>query len=126
MCAEIRIDVGFHSHRKTKRLIAMLGLQGPWSLQILWAKMSTQRTKGVLTGMDETDIALEAEWPGDAQEFVAALMTCGGVGKPGYLEKGDDGVYRLHGWEDHQRYVLFAEERVEQARMAAKARWEKR
>jgi hypothetical protein len=72
---------------------------------------------GVLSGMDEMDIALEAGWEDDPQKFVSALMECG------FLNKNDVGGYVLHDWEEHQSYVVHAEDRQRVARTAAAKRW---
>jgi hypothetical protein len=122
---DIRLKLGFPHHRKTLNLRAMLGPEGPWHLVILWTKMAEQRPKGILTGMDETAIGLEAEWPGRADEFVQALMTCGGPAGAGFLERGEDGVYSLHDWEEHQRFIFFAPERSEAARKNVEKRYQK-
>lgn len=76
---------------------------------------------GVLQGMDETDITLEAGWDGsEPYKLVSALVECG------FLEKGENGAYRLHDWSDHQGYVIHAEQRKANARNAAAVRWKNR
>lgn len=123
---DIRVDVGFFSHRKTKRLIATAGLQAAWSLLVLWAKMSQQRPKGVLFDMDEADIAMEAEWPGEASVFINALRLCGGTSKPGYIDRLEDGTYVLHGWEEHQHFVFTRDKRSQVGRLNAMKKYEGR
>jgi hypothetical protein len=120
MSADLRIDFGFFEHRKTKKLIARCGLQGVWSLLKLWHRTAETRPKGQLTGMDETDIALDAEWPGDAADFCIALCDIR------WLDKGDDGVYSLHDWREHQPWIFLSEERSAQARDAAIIMWNKK
>ena len=85
----------------------------------LWLNAAMNRPKGVLYDMDAADIALDAGWDGDVDFFVGALVSCG------FLELNEDGVYVLHDWAEHQGYAQFAEERREQARNAANARWAK-
>ena len=75
---------------------------------------------GVLQGMDEIDIALEAGWEGSPQQFAAALVECG------FLEKAENGAYALHDWSAHQGYAIHAERRKANARNAAAARWNAR
>ena len=70
---DIRIDVSFLTHRKRKRLQRQLGPQGIVSLIDLWISAAQSRPKGILYGMDVSDIASDAQWPGDAQEFCAAV-----------------------------------------------------
>jgi hypothetical protein len=120
MSADIRVDTDFPNHRKTKKLIQKLGFSGPTHLLFLWVAISKSRPKGKLEGMDVADIALDAQWPGDAKEFVDALMFSG------YLEKNGDDVYLLHGWADHQPWVYYSDERSETARQNIMKRWTKR
>lgn len=86
----------------------------------LWLNTAQNRPKGILIGMNETDIALDAQWPGDPTQFCKALIDVG------FLEKGKDGMYSIHDWKEHQRYAYFSEERSKIARDAAQKRWEKR
>jgi hypothetical protein len=120
MSVDIRVDADFPNHRKTKKLIQKLGFSGPTHLLFLWVAASKTRPKGHLDGMDESDIALDAQWPGEPGDFVEALLSCG------YLERNGDGCYTLHGWSDHQPWVYFSEERSNQAREAAQIMWEKK
>lgn len=118
MNSDIRLAVSFRGHRKRKRLRLLLGPGSTDYLIDLWIATAMNHPNGVLQGMDETDIALEAGWEGeDAQKLVSALVECG------FLEKDESGVYRLHDWEEHQAYVIHAERRKAQARNAAAARW---
>jgi len=120
MSADLRIDFGFFDHRKTKRLISQLGLQGAWSLLKLWRKAAETRPKGKLYGMDETDIALDAEWPGDPLEFCKTLLDLH------WLDRNGDNVYEVHDWQEHQPWIFGSEERSVQAREAAKIMWDKK
>lgn len=120
MPADIRVDSDFPNHRKTKKLIQKLGFSGPTHLLFLWVAASKTRPKGVLEGMDENDIALDGQWPGDPKEFVEALLSCG------YLEKNGDDWYCLHGWSEHQPWVYHSDERSNQAREAAQIMWDKK
>lgn len=117
MKTDIRIDLAFFHHRKTKRLIARLGLPGVWSLLNLWARAAQTKPKGEFAGMDEQDIALDAEWTGDPEEFCCALQDTG------WLDRNGDGVYRLHDWQVHQPWVYHAQERSQAARENAEKRW---
>ncbi len=119
MSADLRIDFGFFTHRKTKKLIAVLGLQGAWSLLNLWARAAESRPKGKLHDMDEMDIALDAQWPGNPQEFCSALLQLH------WLDRNGDGVYEIHDWEQHQGWVCHAPERSQRARENIEKRWGK-
>ena len=120
MNSDIRLAVSFRGHRKRKRLRLLLGSGSTDFLIDLWIATAMTHPSGVLQGMDEIDIALEAGWEGDPQQFVTALVECG------FLEKNDSGAYALHDWSDHQGYVIHAERRKANARNAATARWNAR
>lgn len=116
MNTDIRIAVSFMGHRKRKRLRLLLGPGSTDYLIDLWIATAMNHPSGILQGMDETDIALEAGWDEDPQKFVSALIECG------FLEV-DDGVYSLHDWGEHQSYVVKAPERKAYAQHAASKRW---
>lgn len=117
MNSDIRLAVSFRGHRKRKRLRLLLGPGSTDHLIDLWIATAMNHPSGLLQGMDEIDIALEAGWEGDPAQFVSALTECG------FLEKTGSGAYALHDWNDHQGYVIHAERRKAQARHAAAARW---
>ncbi|MDL2209892.1 hypothetical protein LJC26_03710 [Desulfovibrio sp. OttesenSCG-928-O18] len=118
MSSDIRLAVSFRGHRKRKRLRLLLGPGSTDYLIDLWIATAMNHPNGILEGMDETDIALEAGYEGeDTQKLVSALVECG------FLEKTESGAYALHDWEDHQAYVIHAEQRKAQARNAAAVRW---
>ena len=117
MNTDIRIAVSFKEHRKRKRLRLLLGPGSTDYILDLWLSTAMNHPSGILSGMDELDIALEAGWDGEPQVFVSALLECG------FLEKDEGGSYVLHDWEDHQGYVVHAEERKQRARNAAAKRW---
>ncbi len=115
---DIRLAVSFRGHRKRKRLRLLLGPGSTDYLIDLWIATAMNHPNGILEGMDDTDIALEAGWEGeDTQKFVSALMECG------FLDKTGSGAYALHDWTEHQAYVIHAERRKAQASNAAAARW---
>jgi len=117
MNTDIRVAVSFRGHRKRKRLKLLIGPEATDHLLDLWLSTAMNHPTGTLVGMDATDIALEAGWPGDPAEFVNALVDCR------LLDKSADGTYVLHDWADHQAYVVHADERKERARQAARKRW---
>ena len=116
MNTDIRISISFKGHRKRLKLQQLLGVGSTDYLLDLWINTAMNHPKGILTGMDEYDIAIEAGYTGDAFKFVDALMTCG------LLEKHDNGDYYIHDWDEHQRYVMFAPERSERAKKAVEVR----
>ena len=120
MNTDIRIAVSFKGHRKRKKLELLLGPKAVLALIDLWISSAMNHPDGKLVAMDELDIALEAGWEGDAEEFVGALV---GVK---FLDKTEDGTYELHDWPEHQHWVIGAKERSVRARKAAEARWANR
>ena len=120
MNSDIRLAVSFRGHRKRKRLRLLLGPGSTDCLIDLWIATAMTHPSGVLQGMDEIDIALEAGWEDEPQKFVTALVECG------FLEKDEYGAYALHDWSDHQGYAIHAERRKANARNAAAARWNAR
>ena len=118
MNTDIRLSVFFFQHRKTKKLKRKLGAEGVLALISLWTYAAVNHPEGILP-LDEEDIAIAADWDGDPEEFVSALIEIG------FLEKLEDGTYKIHDWEEHQPWVVGARERKEKARKAAKSKWEK-
>lgn len=116
MNTDIRIAVSFKTHRKRKRLRMLLGPGSTDYLIDLWIATAMNHPTGVLSGMDDIDIALEAGWEDDPHRFVAALK------ESGFLDTVD-GTCVLHDWAEHQAYVVKAPERKASARHAAGKRW---
>ena len=86
----------------------------------LWLATAQNRSKGILTGMTEADIALDAQWDGDPAYFCKALTDVG------FLDKDEGGTYSIHDWKDHQPFAYYAEERSFRAKRAIMIRWAKR
>lgn len=120
MNKDIRIDLSFSNHRKRKKLFCLLGAQGVLSLIDLWLKAAESRPKGILIGMDEIDIALDAQWNGDPAEFCKALCNIG------FLDRTQDGTYSIHDWPEHQPFAYYADERTQRAKELAAIRWSKK
>lgn len=118
--SDIRIAVSFKGHRKRRKLRMILGAGSTDYLIDLWINTATNHPDGILVGMSTLDVALEAGWEEDPEKFVSALIECG------FIDKDDDGVYRLHDWDDHQPFVTEAPKRSQQAKNAAESRWGKK
>ena len=118
MNTDIRLRLSFRNHPKTKKLKYKLGPEAV--LSFIWLMMFVAESKpdGELDEMDETDIALAADWDGDAGEFVETLVAVR------YLENRN-GTYRIHNWRRNQPWAAGAEQRSEHGRKAAEARWKK-
>ena len=120
---DIRIKLAFKEHRKRKKLNLVLGLQKSATdyLIDLWINTAQNNPDGVLNGMNDIDIAMEAGWEGDPEVFVMSIGP-----KPlgvGFLDKTESGVYKIHDWEEHQPWVFYSKERSKKARKAALVKW---
>ena len=115
--ADFRIDVGFFTHIKTKRLRKRLGLEGVFALQMLWAYAALHEHDESRVYSQE-DIELAVDWADDG-DITAVLC------EVGYLDPAEGG-YKIHQWEIHNGYAATASKRSEAGRIAAKARWDKR
>jgi len=117
---DIRLMTSFPRHPKIRRLKMRLGAEAVLSLITLWLFARENRPDGKLTGMNEEDIELAAEWSGKPGALVEALAD---PDRP--LLDLVDGVYVIHDWEENNPWAAGARERSEHARRAAKARWKK-
>ncbi|MFN6506306.1 hypothetical protein [Xanthomonas translucens] len=115
MSTDARLSVGLPGHPKTKKLIRRLGASAGWSLVclILWARAN--RADGDLTGMSAEDIELAADWGGENDALVRELASVG------FLD-GEEGVYRLHDWAEHQPWSAGSEARADRAKWSALCR----
>ncbi|GAM11253.1 hypothetical protein OR1_03564 [Geobacter sp. OR-1] len=97
-----------------------LGEDGTGFLVDLWIAVALDRPNGVLSGLDDVDIALMAGWEGDSKQFVSALI------ETGFIDQDCDGMYSVHDWVEHNGYASAAAVRSEAARKAAHAKWSKK
>lgn len=118
MNLDIRLSLGFFHHPKTLKLQKRAGIEAVVGLLRLWLWAAEQRSSGTLTDMDAEDIELAAEWKGDEGQLFKTLIECRWIDEK-------DGVYSLHGWNEHQQYASKSEERSAHARKAAEERWAK-
>lgn len=117
MDADFRLSADFVDHPKTRKLIRALGLEALRALLKLWSYAARNRPSGALTGMSEEDVELAADWPDTrAGEFAKALIDVR------FLDRNGDAL-SLHNWATRQPFLADREARSEQARRAARARW---
>ena len=123
---DIRLSVGFPHHPKTIKLERRLGFQGIRSLLSLWTWAAQNRPEGNLGGandrsttvqrpLDEEDIEIVAQWPGEPGVFVATLVALG------WLDQTAHG-YCLHEWQQHNPWVAAATNRGDKARFSRMAK----
>jgi len=89
-------------HPKTKRAARTLGISRPQMighLLCLWWWCLDYAQDGNLTDFDNADIADAAEWDGEPDDFVNALLTCGPADRSGFLTN-DDGL-RVNDWSQY-------------------------
>lgn len=115
MNTDIRLSVGFWQHPKTKKMIKRLGLEGIRSLQVLWLWAAQNRPDGNLSGMDDEDIELAADWQGEDGKFLSVCREM-------WFDTTESGLI-LHNWEEHNPWQTGAQARSDKARKAAQARW---
>lgn len=83
----------------------------------LWCFCALYRPKGNLDGLDATEIEKIIGWEGEQGLLVATLE------RVGFLERDSEtGTLSLHGWEEHNPWLFYSEERREIARKAAFAK----
>ena len=75
MNSDIRIQSGWYRHPKIVKLRRRLGAEGVLGLVTLWTWTGEQRPNGILSGMDDEDIAIAAGYPDDPKTFVDTLVT---------------------------------------------------
>jgi hypothetical protein len=113
---DFRISTSLFHHPKLLRLRKELGPEGALCLIQLWGFAATNRPGGKLGAMSTADIALAAGWSGDPQPFIDVLVELRWLDLRRH-------AYYLHGWHEHQQYVIHSRNRSRVASHAAKARW---
>jgi hypothetical protein len=90
-------------HPKTKRAARMLGISRPQMighLLCLWWWCMDYAEDGDLSDFDSADIADAADWEGDPETFIDALVKCGPADRSGFLVCGD-GTVTVNDWQDY-------------------------
>lgn len=116
MAGDIRVQVGFFTHPKTKMLRRRIGSEAPMVLMRLWFWAAENRHEGHFTGMTDDMIEDAADWEGAPGDLVKAL-------KESRFLDGEEGDRALHDWQDHQPWVCNRELRRARGKTAALARW---
>jgi len=109
---DCRVSTGLISHPKKLKLQRRLGKQAVWSLIALWSFAASNRPDGSLAGMTAEDIAIAADWDGDPDAFVGALLEL-------HLVDGEAGQITIHDWAENNPWAAGSSKRSEDAKIAA-------
>lgn len=119
MNSDIRLSIGWNRHHKIVKLKKKLGSDGVLGLVSLWTFTGEHRPDGVLSGMDDDDIAIAADFPGDSSAFVAVLIELR------LLDRAGNDL-AIHDWQENNPWAFGSPARNEKAKKAAQARWDRR
>lgn len=117
MADDVRVSTALPTHPKTLRLEHALGPAGFAALVKLFCWAGDHRPDGDLSGISDDDLELSVGWK-QKQRLIPVLA------KVGFLE-GKARSRRIHDWNYHQPFVATKSQRIERARLAAAARWQK-
>lgn len=111
----LNVDLAYFTHRKTIRLVGLLG-RGAEVLPIkLWSYCGMHHAEsGRLTSYGPEEIETVAGWWGEKGRAVEALLTVG------FLERDEGGNFQVHNWLEHAGHLAAFKKR---AKSAAKERW---
>ena len=117
MNEDIRLKISFKGHRKRRKLRKLLGPSYLDHLIDLFLTVAEERPTGVLDGWDMDDIAhicsSSVKFRGSKQKLLDSFL------EARFLEYDDAGTLRVHGWAEHQSYVIKAPDRKAKAKHAA-------
>lgn len=120
--AWIEAHQGLAQHPKTKRLARMLNIstaEAIGHLFLFWWWAMDYADDGDLSKYDAFDIADAAQWGGDPEAFLKAMIECGPGGSAGFIEERDGGLF-VHDWETYMGRLL--EKREQNRQRQAKFR----
>ena len=114
--ADIRLDLGFLDHVKTRRLRARCKADGVLALLRLWCYAAQCAADGLLKDMSPEEVEGVAGWRGRRGTLFSGLCALG------WLDETPGGYY-LHDWHEWQAWAMHAPKRRARARHAASMRW---
>lgn len=85
-------------HPKTRKLALLLGISKPAAighLHCFWWWALDYSDDGSLEDHEPIDIAIGAEWDGDPDAFVDAMV------RVGFIDRADDECLSVHDWDDY-------------------------
>ena len=111
MPEDYRIKAGFLRHPKIQKLRRRLGAEAVLGVFGLYDFATRERPDGNLTGLDHEDLAIAADYPNDATEWIKVLVSL-------RILDGENGL-QIHGWSEHQPWVNNHQARRRSAQRAA-------
>ena len=115
MNRDIRLSVGFFDHPKIIKLERQLGYEGVIALIRLWLWVAQNRPSGLLSGMDDEDIAIAARWNGEATAFMDVITRL-------RLLDVESDTCLIHDWQEHNTWQSEAENRSNASRLSRMAK----
>ncbi|GHV28982.1 hypothetical protein FACS1894167_07370 [Synergistales bacterium] len=101
----VQVQCGLRRHRKLKRLARRLDIDELLAYAhviALWSSVTEQAPDGNLSKFFPEEIAEEAGWRGNPEEFVEAMI------ESGFLDKSADGGLSVHDWNEYTGGMLEA------------------
>lgn len=117
--AWIESHQALRDHPKVARLCRLLDCsrkEAIGSLHLLWWWALDNAEDGDVSDYDSLDLALAADWEGDPEQFVKALLACGPGSRDGFLADDGDRLV-LHDWWEYAG-KLVARRRLDRERKA--------
>ncbi len=114
--SDIRLQTSWYSNLKRKKLQNRLGGDGTTAFIDLLIYVGINNPDGILTGFDEEDIEMAAQWNGESGAFTSALIDLR------FLD-GKSGKYKIHDWEENNPWACGSKRRSQAARKANEVRW---
>ena len=99
--AYVEAHASLKDHPKTKKVARLLDIpkvQVVGHMLCLWWWCQDYAQDGNLSKYSPEDIAEAAEWEGEPECFVEALLGCGNKDAPGFLTIEADGALVIHDW----------------------------
>ncbi|MBR1672449.1 MAG: hypothetical protein IJ702_05940, partial [Fretibacterium sp.] len=115
--AWIEAHQGLAQHPKTKRLARMLGIsiaEAVGHLFLFWWWALDYADDGDLSKYDAFDIADAAQWGGDPEVFLRAMIDCGPGESAGFIEERDGCCFVLD-WVFFMGRLLVKREQIKQS-----------
>ena len=120
----VEVHQSLAGHPKTKKAMRLLGISKPQligHMVCLWFWCQQYAKDGDLSTYDNGEIADGAEWDGDADQFINALITCGSKDGGGFLVRDGKELF-VNDWHEYGGKIF--KEREAGARRQAE--WRKR